>query len=247
MISTCIVIPTYNESESLPYLLSDLELENHPDCVVVICDDSEEKERIYLAEVIDDFNTKLPSKQIYMNFGKTKGGRGTAVKRGMTFSLEEFGTCNIFIECDADGSHLASDIWRISSFEMTADVVIGSRYLPNSQIINWPFARRFFSRLLNVLIPTLFRIRLSDVTNGLRRYNRRTVEVIATTPNKVSGFLYLTEQVLILRHFTTNTFSEIPITFVNRTRGQSSVTLRDLLKSISSLAVLFWEYVWKHK
>jgi dolichol-phosphate mannosyltransferase len=245
MISTCIVIPTYNENESLPYLISDLKLENHANCVVVICDDSDENERDSLKRIIDEINANLTRKQIYLNFGDLKGGRGAAVKRGLTFSLNEFNECDVFVECDADGSHTPEDIWRISSHDLGSEIVIGSRYLPSSQILNWPITRRFFSMLLNALIPRLFRLDITDVTNGLRRYNRKSVGIISTTPNLVSGFLYLTEQILILQRFGIKNISEISTTFVNRTRGESSVTSRDLLTSLNSLLILFKEFTWK--
>jgi|688.fasta_scaffold268449_2 dolichol-phosphate mannosyltransferase len=242
MITICIVIPTYNENENLPILLSDLKLNEHSDTAVLICDDSAEDIRDDLKKIIQSFNENISGERVLLSFGNLKSGRGAAVKRGLSVALENFSHCETFLECDADGSHAAKDIWNIALLPVKSDIVIGSRYVEQSRIIDWPLTRRFFSRALNVAIPKVFSFEISDITNGLRRYRRNAVEVITTTPSLTSDFLYLTEQLVILRKAGFSNYSEVPITFENRKRGTSSVTTFALVNAVRSLLSIFRTY-----
>ncbi len=242
MVRVCIVIPTYCESLSIPHLVNGLDLVKNKDIAIVIADDSPPYEREFLIEYLHKENEKYSSKRLYLVEGDVKGGRGAAVKRGMEFALKNFQKCNLFIECDADSSHSSEDILKLSCFEGEWDLIIGSRYLPDSKILNWPFTRVVFSRLLNLLLPKWFHLEVSDITNGLRRYSRKSAEVICEQPNLIPGFLYLTEQLLILKDQNLELWSEIPIVFSDRTRGNSSVTFRDLINSLKAAYLLSKAY-----
>lgn len=81
-----------------------------------------------------------------------------------------------FVEADCDGSHRFEDIQKVSNIEEHHEFVIGSRYLSGSRIFGWSLSRRILSRTLNFLIPQILKIRVRDVTNGLRRYNRSSAK-----------------------------------------------------------------------
>lgn len=242
MIIGCIVIPTYNEDATVCDLVEALISSDLPkNVVVVISDDSEIKKREIIFDKLDKISKKS-SVKILFTFGNLKAGRGAAVQRGFRLMLEEEPNCQIFIQCDADGSHRAQDIMKILEYSGTEEVVIGSRYLADSKIQNWPLARRLFSKVLNFSIPRILSIECKDVTNGLRRYNRKSVETICNTKTLVSGFLALTEEILILLRYGSPKIIEIPTIFVNRIKGESSVTLKDLRKSFHDLSRLVKEY-----
>ena len=115
--------------------------------------------------------------------------------------------------------------------------MIGSRYLSTSAIIGWPRSRRIFSLVLNLLIPKILKIDITDATNGLRRYNKNAVRKLLMFEIQNTGFIYLSEQILILAR-NGCTISETPIVFVNRTIGSSSVTWRDVRSSFFGLFYL---------
>ncbi len=242
MITGCIVIPTYNEDATVCDLVEALISSDFPKNVaIVISDDSEIKRREIIFDKLDKISKKSAVKIIF-TVGNLKGGRGAAVQRGFKLMLEEQPNCQIFIQCDADGSHRAQDVMKILKYSGTEEVVIGSRYLADSKIQNWPIARRLFSKVLNFSIPRILSIECKDITNGLRRYNRKSVETICDTQTFVSGFLALTEEILILFRYGSPKVIEIPTVFVNRIKGESSVTLKDLRKSLHDLSALTKEY-----
>jgi dolichol-phosphate mannosyltransferase len=116
-------------------------------------------------------------------------------------------------------------------------MLIGSRYLKESAIVNWPLLRRIFSKILNSLIPVLLNINVTDITNGLRRYNNQSVDLILNFKQLSFGFTYLSEQALIVRAKNLKIL-EIPITFINRSRGNSTVGLKEIYSSIQGVFLL---------
>jgi dolichol-phosphate mannosyltransferase len=242
LITCCIVIPTYNEEATVCDLVEALiELGLPKGVVIVISDDSEPKSRDIIFEMLNEIS-KRSAVEILFTFGNLKGGRGAAVQRGFQLVLEKQSSCQSFVQCDADGSHRAQDIINLVNYSGPEEVVIGSRYLAESRIVNWPVARRIFSKLLNITIPRILFIDSKDITNGLRRYNRESVETICYTDTLVSGFLALTEEILILIRHGNPKVIEIPTVFVNRIKGESSVTHKDLRSSFHDLKILIKEY-----
>jgi dolichol-phosphate mannosyltransferase len=242
LIIGCIVIPTYNEEETVCDLVEALISSELPkNIAIVISDDSEIKKREIIFDKLDKISKKSSIK-ILFTVGNLKAGRGAAVQRGFKLMLKEEPNCQIFIQCDADGSHRAQDILKILKYSGTEEVVIGSRYLADSKIQNWPVARRIFSRVLNFSIPRILAIECKDITNGLRRYNRKSVKTICDAQTLVSGFLALTEEILILLRYGSPKIIEIPTVFVNRIKGESSVTLKDLRNSLHDLSRLAKKY-----
>lgn len=227
-----IVIPVFNETDSLPLLIGELALCLSDVDLIIIADDSaipiacETEKR---CRALQTTTCQL----IFLNQA-SKGGRGAAVRRGFDFALTFCPTAQWFLECDADGSHRADDIINVLEYSSTPHLVVGSRYLPNSHIVGWSQSRRVQSRILNILIPRVLNLPLRDVTNGLRRYSRTATREIIKFPPTSSTFIYLTEQALIVQRRGL-TIEEIPIRFEERRAGSSSVTWRELLASIRGL------------
>lgn len=236
LVSTAIIIPSYNETLALPELLEEIKkgLENH-DAVIVMDDSpkeiSEEIER-KCREVVKDSEFVF----LFDNSG-SKSGRGAAVRRGITIALAEFPNVKSILECDADGSHRPEDILKIKNSSSTADLLVGSRYLESSQILGWPVSRRAFSWFLNETIPRLTGVRLNDITNGLRRYSKNAAIKTLSEIQVNKGFIYLSEQAILISK-AGMTISEEPIIFVDRTLGTSTVTWREILNSLYGIISL---------
>jgi dolichol-phosphate mannosyltransferase len=79
---------------------------------------------------------------------------------------------------------------------------------------------------------------VSDITNGLRRYSSVAIDRILATKQENSGFIYLSEQAIIVKNANL-TIAEIPIVFVDRTLGKSTVTWREISSSLLGVAKLF--------
>jgi dolichol-phosphate mannosyltransferase len=235
-IQTVIVIPSYNESLALAQLLKDLIGELLDSDALIIMDDSPPE---VAKEVESACRNQLSGREVDFYFFNHNGksGRGSAVRRGFEKSVALFPELKFVIECDADGSHQAADIIKIKNSENSSDLLIGSRYLPDSKIIGWPVSRRIFSYLLNLIIPKFLRIDIKDITNGLRKYNLAAIEAILSKDQSNKGFIYLSEQALLVKKANL-VISEIPIEFIDRTLGSSTVTWREILASVRGVISL---------
>ena len=225
-----IIIPAYNESKNIKNLLKKIRQSIKSQIIVV--DDSTNN-------LTKNILKKIKTNILYIKRNK-KLGRGSAVLEGLKNALKKRDV-RIFIEMDADLSHPPSELRRNIKFfnENNLDLLIGSRYLEESQIINWPVSRRIFSKLANCLARFLLKIPCSDYTNGYRIYSRRAAKKIVEKCGKIGdGFIILSEILLVLYK---NKFkiAEIKTKFVNRSRGESSANLRLIIASFIGLIKIF--------
>jgi dolichol-phosphate mannosyltransferase len=229
-VTSVIIIPSYNEKLALPELLNELKEGLTELDAVLIMDDSD-RETSNAIEL--ECRKTLEGASLIFDFDNSgsKSGRGAAIRRGLSKALIEFPKATHFLECDADGSHRPVDILRIKESESEADLLVGSRYLATSQIVGWPISRRIFSWILNKIIPRATSVELRDITNGLRRYSRDSVCEILSVPQINTGFIYLSEQAILLTR-RGRKIEEEPIVFVDRTLGQSTVTWREISHSL---------------
>lgn len=233
MISINIIIPTFNEDENIISLLKDIK-KNIPTASILIVDDSKNNNMKKILKK-NNFDKKIK----YFHRINSRG-RGSAVLYGFKQLLKKKSN-QIFIEMDADFSHKPSELKKnIRLFKKKKfDLLIASRYLPKSRIVNWPLSRKIFSKLSNILAKAILNIDVKDYTNGFRIYSKKATYLITKKCGKIGdGFIVLSEILLILN---INKFKihEVSTVFVNRKRGESSVNLRLVLQSFIGLIKLF--------
>jgi len=171
---------------------------------------------------------------------KNARGRGSAVLFGLRKNFTK-NKKRIFIEMDADFSHRPIELKKnIKLFKKkNYDLLISSRYLKNSKIINWPISRKIFSKLSNILAQLMLRVDVSDYTNGFRIYSSNAVNIILNKCGKIGdGFIILSEFLLAL-NINKLRIGETNTIFVNRTRGESSVNFKLIVSSFVGLIKLF--------
>jgi dolichol-phosphate mannosyltransferase len=232
-----IAIPSYNEVFALPILIKELSLYLSSDDAVLILDDSSIDVKVKIQSLTREAFGDSKGILLFSNSDE-KLGRGSAVRRGMQFCKKYFQNLQYFIECDADGSHQVSDIIKLRHHQSKIDLLIGSRYLPKSQIIGWSIQRRIFSRLLNFIIPKMLRVPVRDITNGLRRYSPQAIDYILKVKQLNTGFTYLSEQIFIVNKNGLSIL-ELPIIFIDRVSGKSTVTYKEIFTSIKGILFLF--------
>lgn len=235
-IQQVIVIPSYNETQALPLFINQLAAGLGPSDAVMVMDDSNWEVAKELETLCKDAVSGFKANFFFFNHDG-KSGRGSAIRRGFKKSVELFPDLRFVLECDADGSHRAIDVLNVKNSDSPSDLLIGSRYLAGSKIIGWPLSRRVFSFILNALIPKFLGIEVKDITNGLRRYSLPAVAVLLAEDQSNKGFIYLSEQALLVRNADL-TISEIPIEFIDRTLGSSTVTWREILDSMRGIISL---------
>jgi len=230
-----IVVPCYREQETIQTLLNNIYASPLRSANLFFVDDSEDCISTIMAKRWIEKNKDKSISVTCLSQG-IRSGRGRAVIKGFVSALTNR-QIRTFIEMDADGSHQISDVMQVLDQSNGFDVVIGSRYLQGSKILGWSRRRIVFSKFLNVLIPLIFRIQVRDVTNGLRAYSRAAVESLVKCDFHTNTFISLTESLLILRKSGLS-IGEVPICFVNRASGQSTVGIRELYVSLKGLVKL---------
>ena len=232
MSNIAIIIPTYNELDNIQRLVKEIK-KNCNKCNIYIVDDTEN----------DDIGKLITKKKIKTKYfhRKRKSGRGSAIIYGLKKAFKDK-TNKIFIEMDADFSHDPKEIKKnLDTFKKKElDLLIASRYLKGSKIINWSLSRRIFSKLSNFLARNILNISLHDFTNGFRIYSKRsTKKIIQKCGNIGVGFIILSEIIVVL-HNNNFKIDEVSTKFVNRERGQSSVNFSLVVASFFGLMKLFF-------
>ena len=225
------VLPTYNEFENIFILIKQIKkiFKNY---LIIVIDDSstnEIKNKIIKYRKIKYFKRKV------------KSGRGSAVLFGMKKILKE-PSIDLIVEMDTDlSSHPKELPKNIKYFKKKKlDLLVMSRYLKGSKIINWPFKRRVFSFLSNKLAKFLLRVEVSDYTMGYRIYSRRATKHVVNNCGKIGdGFIVLSE---ILSELNLNNFtiSDTKTVFINREKGSSSVNIKLIYESLIGLFKIYF-------
>jgi dolichol-phosphate mannosyltransferase len=234
-VNEVLVIAAYKEFENLRDLLKELDELLPRSTAIIVADDTGVDTELQIEEIVRKVLRK--ERNWLISFEDKKSGRGNAILRSFQIAISTFSKLNFFAECDADGSHRPIDIAKIL-LAPPSDFLIGSRYLPESKIQGWPLSRRIVSKILNKLIPVALGISCTDVTNGLRRYSRTATEVIMQNPQKHTGFIFLSEQALVLSKYGINPKEE-PIIFINRIYGESSVGALEVFNSLKGVFSIF--------
>ena len=223
-----IVIPCYNEEKNIFKLIKQLKNKIKRDHKIIVIDDSKD-------------NLKIQIKKVLYIHRKKKLGRGSAVLLGLKNLLNEK-KIKFFIEMDADFSHSPNEINNnLKIFnKKKLDLLISSRYLKKSKILNWSITRRILSKLSNILIRFLLKIPVNDFSNGFRIYSRRAVNKIIQKCGKTDSNFIILSEIIMMLYYDNFKISEIKTTFRNRVRGESSVNLYLILKSLYNLFQIFY-------
>ena len=224
------ILPAFNEYENIFILLKQIEsiFDNKS---IIIIDDSTN----------DSIKNKISSREdiLYVK-RESRLGRGSAVLHGLKALLENK-EIDFFVEIDTDLSEHPNQLPNMIRFflENKLDLLVASRYLEGSEIINWPLRRRLFSFLANKLAKFLLKVPVSDYTMGFRIYSRKAANHVVKNCGKVgSGFILLSE-VLVELYINNFKIRDIKTKMVNRVKGKSSVNLRLVLESLLGLIKLY--------
>lgn len=138
-----IILPTFNESQNLRVLLNKIK-KNASNAILIVVDDSIETEKTKIKKISKSF------KKVQVISRKGKLGRGNAVLDGFRHVLQNKDVI-YFVEMDTDLAHDPKELPQFYEAiqKEKAQLVIGSRYLTQSNIINWPFRRLILSKLIN--------------------------------------------------------------------------------------------------
>jgi len=226
---TLVVIPTYNELESIPGALERL-AQHVPDAHILVVDDGSPDGTGALVEKIAADDTA--PREIHVMHRSGKLGLGTAYVAGFRWALER--DYEVICEMDADGSHRAQDLPLLLAAVVDADLVLGSRWVPGGSVVNWPKNREILSRGANTFTRIMLGIPLHDATGGFRAYRADLLRRIPLGEVQSQGYGFQVDMSWRAVRAGARTV-EIPITFVERAVGASKMSRAIVVEALVSV------------
>ena len=216
-----VILTTYCEASNIKNLIEEIESLNLNVSILVIDDSSADG----TADIVKELQKKYNNILLFVRPGKA--GLGSAITDGFKIFLSLKKTPKYIITMDADYSHYPGDIPRlISTAKDGNDLVIGSRYCAGGMILKWSFFRLIISKLANKLASFVVQAKIKDYTSGLRCYSAMLVrEIIHDLHSHTYEIQIETIKQAFRRRFN---IAEIPITFVNRKRGKSKLSVNEI-------------------
>ena len=219
-----IIVPAYNEEESLPGVIRDLR-ENIRLADILVVNDGSKDATARIAQEAGVAVLNLP-----FNLGI-----GGAMQAGYLYAKQ--GGYDIAVQFDGDGQHLAGEIEKLLRHvrEGGADLVIGSRFLDQGGY-NTPVFRKSGIWIFSTIISRMLGMRVTDSTSGFRAANRRVIEFFSRTyPDD-----YPEVEALVLVHKAKLRIVEVAVNMRERTGGTSSITpLRSVYYMVKVLLAIF--------
>lgn len=213
-----VVIPTFNERENLPTIVTRLQAALPGTHVLVVDDSSPDG----TGDVADSIAAQDPAQRVHVLHRTDKDGLGKAYLAGFAWGLaREYA---VIIEMDADGSHAPEQLGRLlEAVNAGADLVIGSRYVSGGKLVNWPKRREFLSRGANTYARLALGAKVHDITAGFRAYRRTVLEKIDLGSVESAGYCF---QIDLAWRAVRAGFDvrEVPITFTEREVGESKMS-----------------------
>ncbi len=219
MYKSVVIIPTYNEKENIARIIEAVVGQDYAFDILVVDDNSPDG----TGQIVAQMQSKLPDR-LHLLERSEKLGLGTAYIAGFRKCLG-MGYEYIF-EMDADFSHQPSDLIRLlnACVHEGANVSVGSRYVKGGKVENWPFGRVLISYFASIYVQLVLWVRLKDATAGFVCYHRSVLETLNLDAVEFVGYAF---QIQMKYAAVRNKFKliEVPITFRDRTRGQSKMSM----------------------
>lgn len=223
-----VVIPTYNEAENIAWIVGRLR-DAQPDVDVIVVDDGSPDGTGAIADGL-----AADDPQVRVVHRSAKAGLGAAYLHGFRVALDA--GYDVIGEMDADGSHQPEQLDRLLTALESADLVIGSRWVPGGSVVNWPLNRELLSRGGNLYVRMLLGVQVRDATAGYRLFRRTTLEKIDLAAVQSTGYVFQTD--MVARTLAAGlVVKEVPIEFVERVRGDSKMSGAVATESLKRITV----------
>ena len=222
-----VVIPTYNEKENIVKLITEiLKLDL---CVLIVDDNSPDQ----TADTVNNFFKN--NKNVNVLKRKQKLGLGSAYRDGFNWGIKN--DFNYLVEMDADFSHQVNDLKKMIENKSENRLVIGSRYIPDGEIVGWSKRRELLSKFANKFVKFLTSYKVNDSTSGFRIYSKQVLEKIDYSKTTSNGYSFQIEMTLIAVDKGVDVI-EVPITFLEREIGKSKMNYKIILEALKYLLFL---------
>ena len=230
-----VVIPTYNEADNLPTLLSGLFGLKIPNLHLVVVDDGSPDGT---GELAKNLGLELNGTVKVIQRGSKKG-LGTAYMEGFKEAL--LMGSDIIIQMDADLSHELQYVPKFLEALEKSDVVVGSRYISGGGVSEtWSISRRILSSIGNFGIRIASGVKVQDATSGFKAFRAEALASFNMCQFRSKGFAFQVEVAYACekRGFIVR---EHPIVFAERSGGKSKMSLFIILEALWNLPTMRWK------
>jgi len=230
--NVAIVVPTYNEAETLPVLIDKVLQQNIDGLGFVVVDDGSPDGTGDIADrLADEFDGVF-----IVLHREGKQGLGTAYMAGFQIALDA--GAERIIEMDADLSHPPEVLQGLIDELESADVAVASRYVTGGGVDpQWSLVRQQISYWGNVGIRLILGLKVKDATAGFKGFRRKTLESIGIDRLKLTGFGFQAEVAYRCQQAGMNVV-EHPYVFMDRTAGKSKMSFGIVIEAFLHLSWL---------
>lgn len=230
MADVLVIVPTYNELESLEAILGRIR-QSLPEADVLVVDDASPDGTGELADTI-----AAGDPGVTVLHRTAKQGLGVAYRAGFDHALAS--DYAYVFEMDADGSHDPADLPRMLELARGgADLVIGSRWVRGGRVLNWPWIRQAISRAGNTYSRKVLGSRIRDLTSGFRVFTAGALRSVDLSAVSSQGYCFQVELAWLLER-AGKAVVEHPIVFVERAAGRSKMHLGIVAEAL--IRVTLW-------
>jgi len=225
MFKTVVLIPTFNESESIIALIDELK---RLDVDIIVIDDQSPDGT---SKLVDNLGLERVS---VINNG-VKNGIGPAYLNGISEAISK--GYEKIVTMDADGSHLVSDLQTLILKSPNFDVIMGTRWMPGGEVSNWSTNRQFLSKFGTWYARKCLALPFKDLTGGLRVYDVNLLRKLNLKRIRSNGYCFQIEMIKAL-YSQGATINEVPIHFIERRAGKSKMSGRIVIEAF--IRVSWW-------
>lgn len=219
-----VILPTYNERDSLAEVLTRLNAAT-PSADVLVIDDASPDGTGDLADRLARADERV---SVLHRPGKL--GLGTAYLEG--FAWADGRGYRWIAQMDADGSHLPEQLPELlAAAKAGSGLVIGTRWIAGGSVVGWPRYRRWISRTGTRVARLALRSRLHDITSGYRVFDRAWLTRLPRDQVSAEGYGFQVEVAWGLERLGCP-IAEVPITFTQRPHGRSKMTLGIVIEAL---------------
>ncbi len=223
-----VIVPTYNEAENLAIIAGRVHA-SVPDAHLLVVDDASPDGT---GAIADDLSAQGEWLHVLHRTGKE--GLGAAYLAGFAWAREQ--GYDVVVEMDADGSHAPEQLPRLLAALERADLVLGSRWVAGGEVVNWPRSRELLSRGGNAYTRIALGLPLRDATGGYRAYRREALDSVLDDGVESQGYCFQVDLAWKLWKAGKRVV-EVPITFVERERGESKMSRAIVVEALWRVTV----------
>ncbi len=222
-----VVLPVLNEKKNLEVLLPKIWLLHADLPVLVIDDDSQDGTEAFINEL------QIQGRPVTYIRRSHKMGIGSAHLKGLEFGI--YNNFDFVITMDADLTHRPEDLTKFITLKDSSDLLIGSRYLDDSNMVGWTIFRRSLTTVGHIVTFLAF-ARNWDMSSGMRKYKTQSIPFGLLNSNCPPDYAFFFTSAITYKRLNLRV-SQVPIQLDQRHAGKSKMTFKLMYEGIKLLGL----------